>query len=48
MAATRIQIVVSLCLGEYAWLVMLLHSGAVAQLRFTEQQKQSISDVVIH
>ena len=27
---------------------MTLHSGAAARLRFTEQQKQSASDVVIH
>ena len=48
LAATRIQMVVSVCLGEWAWLVMSLHSGAVAQLMFTEQQKQSAIDIVIH
>ena len=39
LAATRIQMVVSVRLGEWAWLVMMLHSCAAAQLRFTEQQK---------
>ena len=48
MSVTRIQIVVSVRLGEWAWLVMSLHSGAVAQLRFNEQQKLSASDIVIH
>ena len=48
LAATRIQMVGSVRLGEWAWLVMSLHSGAVARLRFTEQQKQSASDIVIH
>ena len=40
--------VVLVRLGEWAWLVISLHSGAAAQLRFTEQQKQSASDIVIH
>ena len=48
LAGTRIQMVVSVCLGEWAWLVMSLLSGAVAQLWFNEQQKQSASDIVIH
>ena len=48
LSVTRIQIVVSVRLGEWAWLVMSLHSGAVAWLRFTEQQKQSASEIGIH
>ena len=46
-AATRIQMVVSVLLGKRAQLVMTLHSGAAAWLQFTEQQKQSASDIVI-
>ena len=39
LAATRIQMVISIQLGWGAWLVMTLHIGAAARLRFTEQQK---------
>ena len=48
VAATRIQMVISVCLGEWALLVMLLHSGAVVRLRFTEHKNKSASDIVIH
>ena len=54
VVATRIQMVISVRLGEWAWLEMLLHSGAVVRLRscavawFTEHQTLWFIDIETH
>ena len=46
--AALAKMMVSVRLGEWAWLVMLLHSGAAVITRFTEHKNKSASDTTIH
>ena len=46
--AALAKMMVSVSLGEWAWLVMSLHSSAAVVKRFTEHKNKRASDTVIH